>query len=134
MAPPRTLATTGDGAYKLDRHGDPLISEYEKPSKVCSERWLLGGLAGYLRRYHRAHGRMPLSVSLFTLMTPCENCNAYMRRFPGATHSPLGSAVSGSIGAWHLWYTENYVGYATPAEGDAKTKELIGHGWSVTKG
>jgi hypothetical protein len=67
-------------------------------------------------------------------MTPCENCNAYMRRFPGATHSPLGSAVSGSIGAWHLWYHGELRGLRDAGGGDAKTKELIGHGWSVTKG
>ena len=132
--PALTLAEAGDGAYRLDKHGDLLVAEYGSPSKICSERWLLGGLSGYLRRYQRAHGRMPLSVSLFTLMTPCEKCNAYMRRFPGAAHLPLGAAEGGTIGVWNLWYTKDYIGYATPAEGDARTRELTNYGWRVTKG
>jgi len=45
-SPVETLAVQ-DGAYALDRQGDSRAGTYGRRETICSERWLLGGLAGY---------------------------------------------------------------------------------------
>jgi hypothetical protein len=42
--------------------------------------------------YVRAFGRFPLSVSVYTVMTPCPACNSYLRRFPASPHNMVGQS------------------------------------------
>jgi hypothetical protein len=124
-----------DGNYALDRQGDYRAETYGKSEKICSERWLLGGLSGYLKSYVSVYGRFPLSVSLYSVMTPCKKCNAYMRRFPSAAHTVIGERTSATIGTWYFAYSENYDwDYADAATGDAATVGLASLGWVVRKG
>jgi hypothetical protein len=148
------LQTTPEGTYKLDKpkrgkEPDYLIASYGSRSKICSERWLLGGLTGYLKRYHDAYGRLPLSVSLYSFMMPCAACNGYMRGFPGALHTPLDGKEGATIPKWYLAYTADYTmsdpdkarsdrkptdRYSSVAEGDGRTAELWAFHWHVMKG
>jgi hypothetical protein len=123
-----------EGSYALDKKGDYRAETYGKSEKICSERWLLGGISGYLKPYYAAYGRFPLSVSLYSVMTPCKKCNAYMRRFPSANHTVVGQQASGTIGRWYFAYSDNYDwNYDDVATGDAATAELGLSGWVVRK-
>src|SRR5262249_55540929 len=53
-SPVQTLVVK-DGSYALDRQGDYRAETYGKSEKICSERWLLGGLAGYRKPYYAAY-------------------------------------------------------------------------------
>ena len=133
-SPVETLVVK-DGSYALDRQRDCRAETYGKSEKICSERWLLGGLSGYLKPYYAAYGRFPLSVSLYSVMTPCKKCNAYMRRFPGSNHTVVGRQASGTMGQWYFAYSDNYDwDYGDVATGDAATAELSLSGWVVRKG
>ena len=90
-SPVETLAVQ-DGAYALDRQGDSRAGTYGRRETICSERWLLGGLADTQKPYVRAFGRFPLSVSVYTVMTPCPACNSYLRRFPASPHNMVGQS------------------------------------------
>ena len=131
---PVTTLVIKEANYSLDRQGDHRAETYGKSEKICSERWLLGGLSGYLKPYVSAYGRFPLSVSLYSVMTPCKKCNAYMRRFPSATHAVVGEQRSATIGRWYFAYSDNYDwDYEDTAAGDAATGELRSLGWVVRK-
>ena len=133
-SPVETLVVQ-DGAYALDRQGDYRADTYGRRETICSERWLLGGLAGYLKPYFQAFGRFPLSVSVYTVMTPCPACNSYLRRFPTSPHNTAGKQGGGAtIGKWYLAYSTNYdFAYADAATGDRATSDLGTAGWVVRK-
>ena len=77
---------------------------------------------------------LPKAVSLYSVMTPCKKCNAYMRRFPSSNHTVVGRQASGTMGHWYFAYSDNYDwDYGDVATGDAATAELSLSGWVVRK-
>jgi hypothetical protein len=135
--PVMTLAVDKDGNYAREKKsGDYRVGSHaESGETICSERWLLGGLSGYLKPYFKEYGRLPLSVSLYSVMTPCSRCNAYMRRYPGSKHTILGEQTVGTVGRWYFAYSQNYPAeYFDDAAGDRATAELGSSGWNISKG
>lgn len=115
-----------------------VITEWGATLKVAKpsarKRWLLGGLSGYLKPYFKEYDRLPLSVSLYSVMTPCSRCNAYMRRYPGSKHTILGEQTV-TVGRWYFAYSQNYPAeYFDDAAGHRATAELGSSGWNISKG
>ena len=117
--------------------------------RLHAEEWLMGGLIGYLRRYTNEYGALPVSVALYTVMSPCLQCVHYLERFPRATY-PRRNQGGGTIPHWNLSYSQVYLrpvenpdpqpprfsrftkdGYGDSAEATARVNGLRSFGWNV---
>jgi hypothetical protein len=129
-----SLSETPEGYNRLDRHGDYIPESFGSRENIHSEKWLMGGLNGYLETYHKAHRRMPLSVNLYSYMAPCGRCVEYLKRFPGGKHAIRDSDATVSIGRWYIGYSANYDReYPDIRAADVVVGELGKHGWTVIK-